>query len=659
MKLAPAKRLLLSRMVCALLSASLAGRSVHAALPPSSSGAAATSAPSASGSGLSLPASVAGEVKDEDEDGWQFPPIRLGGSLGFDWRHESGEGRKVLQRGAIGTFSAATDTYIWEPWFARLGGKVSLSTTRNSLSSSEANVANHNVSQTFGVSGNANLRVLPGSRFPFNGYWSRNDNRFSSELLSTGSYVGQRIGFEQVFGRTGGDLAVAFDRSTQESDNAGKTSQDTLQLRISETLDLHRINANASLSRNKHVRSDEHSNQRHLTVQHNYTPATNLSLDSMVNLSQSDFQLTGATAGSQLVQVSSTLFWRPEDQPLTVSAGARVLGASSEARNLETGSATEGELRNANVNLGVQYELNRNTRLTAATNLNTTDSNGNRMTTTGTTGSIHYAPDARKIGNFDYGWNAGANASFQGGGEFGGSQLTLQLSHRLSRSFELGESEAITIEGTQGLAVTNSTILRVDEPRLTRYLTHGGALSWNKNADGHYSVVRLSVSDYRALDGRGDTFQMFNLQASSNLPTGAHTSWSGSLTLQGTRQGSRDAAAGSGLVFGRASTGFTVTSTGSLTYRNQRAFGVRGLRYTSDLRLNSEALLPLLGGPQDQELSAWENRLDYSIGRLNLRFATLWSQVKAPVPGLAPNTLVRENRVHRSVMFSVMRSFGD
>lgn len=641
-------------LLCASLSA-LTGASALAALPPASSGTAAPAAPAASGSGLSLPTLRAA---DEDDDGWRFPPVRLGGTLGFDWRHESGEGRKVLQRGTIGTVTATTETYVWEPWFARLGGKLGLSVARNSFSGNGEGVVNNNVSHSTGISGSANLRVLPTSRFPFHGYWSRNDNRFSSELLSTGSYVGQRLGFEQTFGRIGGDLAVSFDRNTQESDSAGKTSQDTLQLRVSENRDPHRINANANLARNRHARSNEHSTQKNVTVQHQYTPSLHASLDSLLNVSQSDFRLVGAVSGAQLMQASTTMFWRPEEHPLTLNAGVRVLAASADARNLETGDGSDSELRNLNLNLGLQYELNRHTRVVASSNASHTDSNGLRASSTSHNGAIQYTPDARKIGSFDYSWNAGAGASAQTGGENASSQLSLHLQHRLSRSFALAGGAGLSAEASQGLSMSNSTLDRPGDPRRKRYLTHGASLSWSKSVEGTHSVVRLSFSDNRALDSRGDYFQMFNLQASSNVPTGSHTSWSGSLTVQGTRQGS-SRVGGPGAYWDQRGGDFAITSSGSLSYRNQRAFGVRGLRYTSDLRLTGEALLPLLGGPQDQELAAWENRLDYGIGRLNLRMATLLSHVRAPASGLAPGSLVRESRVHRAVMFSVSRAFGD
>ena len=99
-----------------------------------------------------------------------------------------------------------------------------------------------------------------------------------------------------------------------------------------------------------------------------------------------------------------------------------------------------------------------------------------------------------------------------------------------------------------------------------------------------------------------------------------------------------------------------------MTYQHGRMFGVRNLRFVSDLRLNAQALLPILNGPRDQEMAAWDNRFDYAIGRTQVRLIALVARVKSP-------TLVRNadgseesgslTRMNKSIMFSLSRSFGD
>ena len=152
-------------------------------------------------------------------------------------------------------------------------------------------------------------------------------------------------------------------------------------------------------------------------------------------------------------------------------------------------------------------------------------------------------------------------------------------------------------------------------------------------------MTRLSVSDSRAADGDKEFFQMVNFQASSNLPTSGFSSWTGSLTIQGIRQGTgvgtasdsnSGAAAAAILPVAARRDDFTVTSTGAVTYQHGRMFGVRNLRFVSDLRLNAQALLPILNGPRDQEMAAWDNRFDYAIGRTQVRLIALVARVKSP-----------------------------
>jgi len=108
--------------------------------------------------------------------------------------------------------------------------------------------------------------------------------------------------------------------------------------------------------------------------------------------------------------------------------------------------------------------------------------------------------------------------------------------------------------------------------------------------------------------------------------------------------------------------GFTINSSGSVTYMHTRFLGVRNLRFTSDVRLNGQALLPVFGGPQDQEVAAWDNRIDYFIGRTQLRVATLIARTKSPVPLHAALNGGQANepvRVNKAIMFTIMRKFGD
>jgi hypothetical protein len=151
------------------------------------------------------------------------------------------------------------------------------------------------------------------------------------------------------------------------------------------------------------------------------------------------------------------------------------------------------------------------------------------------------------------------------------------------------------------------------------------------------------------------------MQVSGSIRFGSDSSMSANLSMQATRQSVGDIAAGFGNLIGNKDGEVKTSSNGSLSYRNGRLFGVRRLLFTTDLRMNSQALLPMLGGPLDTEMAAWDTRLEYSVGLLTMRVNTLIARTAAPDWRLLmtdPEQAKREAKVNKSIMFSILRSFG-
>ena len=243
-------------------------------------------------------------------------------------------------------------------------------------------------------------------------------------------------------------------------------------------------------------------------------------------------------------------------------------------------------------------------------------------------------------------------------------QLTLQLSHSLSRTIRLAGGSTVGMDLSQGVSLNAAQQTASLNPPATKQLTHSGSLSWDLSQGTGAAYLRLSASDSRSLDGPKDFYQMINFQASSNLPTGSNSSWNGNLTVQSVRQG-RDPLPASVASTAASSTqarnqDFATNSSGSVSYQNQRVFGVRRLRFSSDLRLNGQSLLPIFGSSKSQELAAWENRLEYAIGRTQLRLNFMIASIGIPQITIgSPTEAERVRKVNRSIMFSVSRSFGD
>ena len=648
----------------------------YAALPPAAPGSPAQPTDS-SAAPASLPAPArTRDAVNQQEAVWALPPVQIGGTLSYDLRHNSSDQQSGLQQGQTATVNARTATFIWQPWFARVDGNLGFSLARSSSSSSGGELAgSNNSSQNVVLTGSGQLSVLAQSRFPFVAFFQRNDSRVSSDLSLADGYASQRYGFTQHYYRPNGDSMVGWERNTQTSDSGGRSKQDSLELNLSQRLDKHSLRLTGNRTSNTNENSGETAVQNNLSLQQSYTPTSSISVENTANISRSGYDLQQGTSNTQLLQLSSIAFWRPADQPaMTVNGGARVLtlgtnttGFAVDGNNNALGAQTQNNT-SANANIGVSYALSRFTNINAAANVNMSESNGVKSVSTSQSVGAGYAPDAVDFGSFRYNWSTSATASNETGGQEAQRLLSLQLGHNLNRSFKLDGGSTVYVNGSQSLSGSfGSAASGSEELASTQYLSHNASVSWDSSQSSGSSSVRLSFSDSRALDGKREFFQLVNFQASSNMPTDRYSSWTGNLTIQGVRQGANTTTGNANTPNSQAETlligGFAVNSGGAISYQNQRVFGVRRLRFTSDLRLNSTALLPLLGSSKDQETAAWDNRFDYSIGRTQLRLAALISRTSAQRSSFNSATGAGNSesgqKINKSIMFSVSRSFGD
>jgi hypothetical protein len=352
--------------------------------------------------------------------------------------------------------------------------------------------------------------------------------------------------------------------------------------------------------------------------------------------------------------------WRPEEQDLTATASLRLLGLAVDASN-EAGLPLRGlRTQSSNLNLGASYGLSPEARVYGSANLNVGQVQGERTSSSSETVGASYTPATVEAGPWRYGWAAASAAANSTGGTESGRQFNVQLNHRISRSWLMDSGAGVGLDASQGMnAATGTRSSSAPGGGLVRQFTHGAALWWNPTANPSAAMLRLSANDSRSIDGRQEFFQMVNLQVSSSLSTGRYTSWTGSLTVQSVRQGAL--VVDPLLAAWAPPKGFVSTSGGALTYSHTRLFGVRNLRFSSDLRLNNLALLPVPGSLQEHETEAWETRLDYLIGRTRLRLGTLIRRSTGVAGVYGPGTGPRpqHGKVNRSITFSLSRGFGE
>lgn len=606
-----------------------------------------------------LPPEPEGTAGAPEPRHWPLPTLRVGGVLAYDLRRDRAEAQERAQSALAFTLNLASSTYLWEPWFARADGALGLTMSRDSSTTYEFERQRTDRNRSLIMTGAARLSVLAQSRYPFEAHVDRNDSRVSTELALANGYASERYGFTQHYLRPEGDSMLGWDRNTQTSARNGRDRQDSAQLNLTHALGEHRLQLSGDGARNEHEASGESAAQENLTLQHSYAPGATFALENMANLSRSGYHLRQGDSRTGLAQLSSLALWRPEQQDFTVTGGMRLfaLGIDSSAQQ-QGAAAPRARARNANANLGLNYELSHAARLYASANLNLAENGGARSRNASESAGASYQPASRDWGAARYGWAASALAANRSGGLEAGRQFTVQLSHNLARSVRLAGGASVSAQASEALSAVALTGNAAGAGGSASQLTHGGALSWDLSQEAGAAMVRLSASDARTLGGRREFFQLINLQASSNLAAGAFSSWNGSLTIQAARQGMATRAGAAAL---QAPQGdhFVPSSSAALSYQNGRLFGMRHLRFTSDLRLNGEALLPLLGGGQDQETAAWDNRFDYLIGRTRLRVnllvarsSTIYSGNLAPAKGAT-------QRSNRAIVFSLSRSFGN
>lgn len=667
---AQARHAVVPSLLYVALSALFWPRSGLAALPPGAPVAAAESSSAAAPAASGGPRPGDADSGAGPEVAWAIPPIRWGGSVSYDMRRNSGEGQNSMQRGLMTTLRGATETFIWQPWFSRVNVDMNLTASRNNASWSTGDGASESGgsgSRSLALSGTAQLNLVPLSRFPFEAHLSRTNSMVSSDLSLPSDYVSTRFGFSQRLIHPVGDATFGYDHNIQDSSSTGASRQDIVRASFSRNLKNQQFQFTGNGSSSTRDLTGEYARQGSMTLQHTYAPDLSLSVDSMANVNTSDYYLSLSHSKTTLNQLSSQAFWRPSARPMTVFGGARLMTMTS-------GGSSEGILQEssriltANTNAGLSYEATQHLHLTASANLNLTESQALRNVNGTQAAGASYQPDPVEIRGFMYNWTASSGIANQTG-ENGGYQVSAQFNHSLGRNFSLGGGSIVGVDLSQSLSAMKNSRRGATDVAPTRMVTHTGGLSWSRSQGATIAAARMSASDSRGLDGNREYFQMANLQLSGTLLAGGDSSWTGNLTIQATRQGLSEAAIPfmaneSGLSVAQINAKrdtVTTSSSGALTYQSGRFFGVRNLRFVSDLRLNSQGLLPVLGSPQDQETAAWENRFTYTIGRTQLRVSTIIA--RAVVPAYVKNTdgtqsVSGVSRSNKSIMFSLTRSFG-
>ncbi len=599
----------------------------------------------------SEPAPTTGSAQPVEKIDLQLPSFRFDGRLSYDARRDTWSGSTASQQAAKVTLGVQADAPIWRPWFGKLTGRIEFTAYRDSAQSNSISGSDSVSGRSVLAVGSARLTLFPMSTFPFEAHFDRSDSRTSTVLSALDGYSSQTVGFSQNNRWNGGNLMVGADRRSQTS-LVDAYRQDVLQMALSFTpAPSHSVQVNAQGQRNRRENTGEFSEQNTLYALHSFNPSFEFGLQNTLDLIRSRYllaqqgqpQSSQSSNTSRQLQLNSYGVWRPQGKPYSGQAGVRLLTFNSDWDSGATDASSVGALmRSFNVNAAGTYTVSPALNLNAGANVNLTNSAGKQEITTSQMVGFNYVPATIALGPYQYGWTTGSSLTNRTDHDDAGRQLIVQLGHTLSRNIEVGQGATLSAQISQQGSATG------DSARgHTRELTHSGVLSYSTSMGAASTLLQLSAHDARSWGLNPSFFQMVNAQATGNLRTGRFSSWSGSLTIQTTRQRyglAFDPNHPDSVIMVDNGDGFVTTSSGSLGYQNGQVFGVPRLVFFSDLRLNGQALLPLLGGPIEQETAAWENRLEYTIGRVFLRFNT-----RAGKTG---------GNWNRSLLFTVTRDLG-
>jgi hypothetical protein len=600
------------------------------------------------------PAAAAASAADGDgEAKLTMFPIGLWGSLAYDFRalDASSADDAPAQRSLRHYLTAKLDgaTYVWQPWFGNVKAGIGVTAGWSDFG------ADASPTRDLFLTGNARLQLFPRSTFPFEAYYEVTDTRIDGALIALPPARWTRAGLTQSYHASGTvpySLSGRIEQSEQEGDATGRDVQQILDLSGEARWHNHGLSFTATANRNKRERTGEDAAFDSLFARHSYIPSADFTFESNANYTNSRYSGSLGAMGTRVLQYTGLGFWRPQEQPYTVTGTARLIAFDGEGG---------GEARSANATLGATYDASRNLRYTVNAGLGYATSPASNQGLYGASAGVSYVGDVVNFSDFAYNWSASTSLSVAGRsggagvrvdevlGERGDEGSTLigsgSITHSIGRTLALPRDQSIGGVLSQTLTAAKATddiAGRDDALRLTTDLS----VTYGAGSAAVNGYARLALTDSRSLVRSDSVVQMANLQVSGSWEFSRYSRLTGDLTAQWVRSElpPRPLLTPDAILEGGTRTATSGISA-NIAYRHQRLFGVPRLRFLSELRIADEAVLEqeerlLL---PDRESLSWENRLDYLIGRLLFSLSLRVSEVN-------------RNQT-RSIMLRVQRDF--
>ena len=534
-------------------------------------------------------------------------PVETSGDMGYTFRTLTGTttGDSVSHQMRA---SINARTWLWQPWLATLNlglrGTVDASDfEREGLSSS------NNASI---VTGDLDLGVLSQSRTPFQLSYRVSDSRVDTidvgnPVTTSGGneFQTSRLAMKQTyFTEQGYRFQARFDQNEWTS-NFDKFDDWLLGLDMSMRMPKQTFLAKGSYQNSNYSALSQETDNIVLNVDHFYYPTKSLRIDSMATLydierssTQPFNSLNQANSTTDLTQLSSFVFWRPQDKPLSLSGGVRLYDLDS------TTTGNSVAVQNMSATAGMLYQYTKNLRLDA--NLDTTviDSEGQQTTASKQRAGALYQSDLYEfLTGYTYQWFSTLGGQWRSAEDQDNQSQTMSLGHDVQKVWMANRFTSWRLSLSQSGNGSQQTTN--DVKTNTERLDHSASLSWDQRFESSTSSVQLTLTDARQFGGSKNDQQFLNVQALRTQHLDRRQTLSGNLTIQTVRQDFN----------GQGNNDTVTTATGQISYRHSRILGVPRLQYMSDMRVSRAAR------DSSVDRSEWENRLDYAVGLLDTRFS--------------------------------------
>jgi hypothetical protein len=552
----------------------------------------------------------------------KLAPIRLavssGGRLTYALRRQAFLDRKTSDQslGLLVFYGVQAQSFIWQPWFARVNGGLNLNVNNN-----VSNATGYSTNKSTGLDllSNISLRLVPGSRFPFSASISKSNGRQRSGLTandstshSTTLTLTQGYSSLNKFTRASANL----NHTTGGNSTAKISKKDLFFLNIDHRPStLQTLFVEGETVRDLRPLDNFRSLTSRLNSSHSYKPNNTLSVNSIFSIINTSYKQDSSTSNASSQQFNSLGNWRLNNSALTITGGVRLINSSE---NINNGTNKKNSANN--LFLASNYIFSKGIRASGSINIH--DELGVQTASTNfSLTSTKAFSDITNISGFVYkrflsGSLSNNNSTSSGSSQKSNNSQSLGISagHSLTNNTRLFDNNLISNINQVISSSISSTAVQASTPQLATT----GSMSWARAAklDRSTSRLRVTASDSRPLgNNNGNTvgakqgsIDTFNLQGSRNEGLTRNQSLLGNVTLQ--------------KVYQSASNTTNTNASAAINYSHTRLFNISSLIFVSTLQVNNN-----LSNSQNEQSFLWENNFAYHIGKLDFKLDTRISRI--------------------------------